>query len=456
MSNGPIALPTNTSEANRGFRLKRPGFITLVTGAMAALALKERWDAYRKVPDSAENGNLSPPPPSYHDDSDTESAIGLETNGLDTEIPNVSRRSKRSKGCCMCCGLNCSLFCKAIGIAILIIVVWNTISFVRWWMTPSPTGLENMPEYSKSLGCLDATNYYLDQEFTYQTVPLKNNGHVFEIDGGAYGTLVIAPAEVGQSDSEVKVKASIRTSNKALLDAVSVTGVQGKYSLSTIRNANGAAGCMRFDLTVHIPAGLTTLNITASSVTQVKFSDAFQSAPQTIEALVVSLSSPAATSMFLPSADLRAAGFNVDMRGGYLVGAMAGLKAGQVNTYRGDAITNLKVVASTFEPAELSRLIPLYFGTVSGTGRTDIVMENPDERQLSTDHTSRGAGDMYLTYSNAHFNGPVDLQARSYTAFGLQGTMMGPDGTKGKPWAGKKDGHDSLKVVTQGWARLNF
>ena len=69
-----------------------------------------------------------------------------------------------------------------------------------------------------------------------------------------------------------------------------------------------------------------------------------------------------------------------------------------------------------------------------------------------THHTSM-KGEVYLTYSNADFNGTVDLTAKSFSATGLQNALK-QDG--GLPYVGSRDGVDKMKVKAQGWVGLYF
>ena len=75
-----------------------------------------------------------------------------------------------------------------------------------------------MPEYSKSLGCLDAKHFFQDNsQGTFYTIAPSNSGvdHEMYIDGGAVGTLTIAPSSTA-ADTTIKVLARVSSSNASL------------------------------------------------------------------------------------------------------------------------------------------------------------------------------------------------------------------------------------------------
>ncbi|KLO19463.1 hypothetical protein SCHPADRAFT_843310 [Schizopora paradoxa] len=475
--NGEIALPTNSSENRErqkgGLKISFFGMVGIV---MAALSLKERWDAYKKVPEEP-NSNNPLAPPSYRDDSDddAESAIGL-TTAIDTEIP-MPRKTKRKKNCCMCCGLNCALFCKALGIVVVIFTVWNLFKFARWMMTPSPTGLEDMPAYSSSLGCEDASASHWFQGSTdgiYYTIPIGRFAeHEINIKGGAVGTLEIAPSD-SIDDSEIKVKTTIRTNEQALLDTVTVglsdsREPQGKsyYRISTPLDAPSTSSCMRYDVTVFIPPTLRRLSVYSTSVAQVKFADSFSNSPRELSDLLVTLRSRASKNLLLPNADLASDHTELRSDGGYIVGSVALANETVVDTFRYDTVSNLKVVTTAYrlpsDGGESEAFPPAHLSTRTGHGRSDFEYINAIGRPIDSVHNTAvmSAGDLYLTYKQASFNGPVSFKAKSHTAIGLQGSGFdtAPGGgmpQMGERWAGDKNGGDSLSITSFGWVGLYF
>ncbi|KAL5506912.1 hypothetical protein ACEPAH_6368 [Sanghuangporus vaninii] len=475
--NGRIALRTNSSDnesGNGGHDIfpKRVGFFHLLGVTVLALKLKEHWDGYRKVPTEPTATNDSLAPPAYRDDDcDTESAIGLDTS------ISMPMRIRRKKSCCVCCGLNCGLFCKALGIVILIFTIWNGFKLVRWLLTPSPTGLENMPEFSTSLGCFDATHFYQDnKEGTYYTIAVGSGvDHDLVIDGGAVGTIVFAPS-INIDDHSIKVLASVRTSDSRLLNSVEVHTPESSplppsqepstsyFNLLTPTQAEGVDTCMRYDLTIYIPPTLRSLHLSARSVAQVKVE--FDDAPRELHELRLDLASDAVVNLVLPSATLTANNINIDMRGGYLVGTLPIANATVINTSKGDAITKLDMFTTGYELPEMDKdkqsgkdVAHLY--SISGAGRTDFTYENRAMRPIQSEHIVKtykpSATELRLTYKDAAFNGKIDLRAPSSSMRNVQSdhSVSQPGGQR-EYWAGDKEGGDYLKISSPGWVGLYF
>jgi len=444
--------PASNANENGGLLSQKVTFFGMVGAVMTALKLKEQWDSYKQVPAEPNSANPLAAPPAYRDEVDEENEIGLTGPALDTEIPAPTRKTKRERKCCVCCGLNCGLFCKALGIVVLIFIAWNTIKLIKWAVTPAPTGLEGMPEYSKSLGCLNAPHFYDDTELIYYTLPIGIDQRV-EIQGGAVGTIVLAPSK-SADDNTVKVQASLRTNEKSLFESTvlsvhTTTDGAEVFSLASPVGGSRDDACMRFDLTVFVPPNVRSLSLTSHSVTQVKFSEDFGVSPRMMGDLRVTLTSGAEANLLLPSTALTADNTALTMAGGYLVGQAAVANSTRISTADGSAVAKLTLGPSAYH----STWAPALLTTTTGTGRADFSYENTVQRTITSEHMSLGNGDMYLTYAKAHFNGQVVLSAASYTARGLQG-MAGPGATE--RWAGDKNGADTMKVSSKGWVGLYF
>lgn len=328
-----------------------------------------------------------------------------------------------------------------------------------------------MPEYSKSLGCLDA-KHYLDNNAAgaYYTIDVGSKvDHEIVLTGGAVGTLVVAPSTT-IDESVVKIQASIRTDDVALLQNVLVktsandarppnVDSDSFFALSSPSTATiGSGHCVRYDVTVYLPPNLRKLQIKAKSIAQIKFSDDFVSSPRYLGSMQIELSGRGPTNMLLPTAGLAADNTIVSMRSGYFVGAIDVANSTAVDTNFGDAVTKLDVVTTAYdlpESGSSSDASVAYLTTVTGSGRSDFKYINRMSRPVHSEHTSRGQGDMYLTYEKAGFNGMVQLDARSYTARGVQSDGKLGD-AKQERWVGNKDGGDVLKVSTLGWVGLYF
>ena len=107
------------------------------------------------------------------------------------------------------------------------------------------------------------------------------------------------------------------------------------------------------------------------------------------------------------------------------------------------------------EPPTLAK-----FQTTTGDGRSDIFYvsdHGSPHRTIEAHHRSSRNGDLYLTYKDAEFSGQVSLEAKSYTAYGLQGSVNGPNKDIEPPWHGDKNGQDRLTIQSKnGWVGLYF
>ncbi|KZT04645.1 uncharacterized protein LAESUDRAFT_682490 [Laetiporus sulphureus 93-53] len=436
------------SRANTGLT-----FFGMVGGVMAALKLKEKWNEYRRIPD--EEDALGPL--ALHSPIDED---GMHT--LDTTIPSV-RLKRRKADCCVCCGMQCGLFWKAFGIVCLLLVGWQTIKFVVWMVTPSPTGLETMPKFSASLGCSDAPHLYGDSKTTF-SVPINVDAldHIVDINGGAVGTLTIAEGAPGAT--EIKYEMTLRSSDASYLDLVTLSYstpsevedpmTQSRMSLVTPIYGEAAGACMRYDMTVYVPPSIASLSVTTrgSGATQLKFDD---DSNFDLGSLYVKTYGLDERNMILPHKGVHAGLLTLEMERGWLVGDVAIVDKTVLTTQRGDATLNTHVypAPSSEEPPAVAQL-----QTTTGSGRSDIFYVNHPghaHRQISSIHRSSRNGDLYLTYKEAECNGTVDLTAQSFSATGLQGSVR--HGGDELPWVGSKDGADKIVAESpHGWVGIYF
>ncbi|KDQ53513.1 hypothetical protein JAAARDRAFT_209876 [Jaapia argillacea MUCL 33604] len=451
-------------------------FWGMVGVVMTGLRLKERWDDYKQL--STEDGRISLNSPARYSDDDAEMGAASRVAALDTDIPGARQKRKRAKECCVCCGLRCGLFWKAFGIVCLIFLLWNTFKITKYAMTPSPTGLENMPEYSASLGCLpgDAPHLYNSSTITINTsmTSLKKD-HSLDLRGGAVGTLVLAPGAPDQTD--IKYEMTVRSNDKEVLDFIDVhyptehdadkagNIKDSRFVLNMPLVPAAGSSCIRYDITVYIPQSLKKLHVQTHTPTHVQFPD--QTTSIMLDEFYVTMYATTSDNMILPTVGIQAKKLKLEAFGGWIVGDVSIVDKTTITTRRGDGTMNVRVhpaAVSVEPPKEGADTIPplpaarLY--TTSGSGRTDIsYLSSGTHRPINSVHQSSGNGDLYLTYADAGFNGKIDVKAKSYTMKGVQGGM-GP----GKPgehnndrWVGNKEGGDKLEVDSpQGWVGLYF
>ncbi|KAK7057255.1 peptidase C1-like family-domain-containing protein [Favolaschia claudopus] len=404
-----------------------------------------------------EEGRVALPngePTVYRDVEGGDEAVSL----LNTDIPVTRPKRKRAK-CCMCCGLDCGLFWKAIGIVIALFAAWNAFKLIRWAVTPSPTGLEEMPEYSTSLGCLSAEYIYSEKPTTF-SVPIgaQNADHGFDTRGGAVGTITVL--EGAETATKVTYEVVIRSDDKALLNDVNLeypsdqdTAV-GKSHLRIVTPRPDEGKCIRYDVKMYVPPTLKKLHLASHTISHVQFDP--ESHIQ-LDDFFVTLFSPKRLNMILPHNNLRSHNLQLEVYEGWIVGDVSIETSTKITTQRGAGVLNVRVHPTpSLETPELATL-----RTTSGSGRTDIFYVNKDaqfHRPISSTHMSSMNADMYLTYRDAKYSGLIELSAKSYTATGAE--RIAPFGEepqdKWTHWVGDKEGKDELTVKTRGWAGVYF
>jgi len=473
-------------------------FANIMASVMTVLALKERWDnhqanqeerAYRRatrgttsvaVADN-QNANAQQPgkplnaPPPYRDNPSADD-ISLEANvntrlldGEEDDEISPPRGMKRriKQGCCVCCGIRCDIVFKALGIVILLYLGYGAYKLVRWATTPAMTGLEDMPEYSTSLGCENVPFYFgsNDEDTQIYNIPLSTGDSSFMLDikGGAVGTLVIA-----QSDFvDVVVDMMVRTNDETLLSKVSVDAGSPSpddlpersphFNLVTPSSSVRDDACMRFDIILKVPSHVSNLTVVSQSISHVKFAEHHFI---DLDMLSIDLQVSSPENLLLPHAEVKAKTLSLEIRGGYLVGSLSLLDSANISTKRGTGVANVKVDVAEY-PGSVG--VPGKLTTQTGGGRADFTYSNHDGRMISSDHSSTG-GDLYLTYKAASYNGPVDIKARSWSSTGLLGVAKPAAGRPGSetppdsmPYHGDESGPDRMKVRnTAGWVGLYF
>ncbi|KAF9461324.1 hypothetical protein BDZ94DRAFT_1264170 [Collybia nuda] len=448
----------------------RPGlsFFGTIGLVMAALKLKQNWDdQYGPVASEDEDRVALASHSPYRDvGADDEARIGL----LDTEIPTTRRKSKRS-GCCVCCGINCSLFWKAFGIVLAGFALWYSFKFVRWAVTPAPTGLESMPLYNISFGCLSAPYIYNSSKTTFNApIGWKKFDHAFDIRGSAAGTFVIAEGAVGSQ--EIEYEMTIRTDDSSLLQDISVhfpdmtdDGVvsNSRVVITTPRIDPSSSSCMRYDITMYVPRNLKKLHVASHSPMHVQFDSV---ANVELDDLYVTMFAMDRNNMILPRETIRANRMALEVYRGWIVGDVSIVNSTSITTQRGDGVANVRVHPTA--PGNLALPDPAYLRTTTGAGRTDIfyIASKAFRRPIHNVHMSSRNADMHLTYREAEYSGRIELESRSYTATGLHSfprTLPSKDDEGGADrsprwthWVGNQGGDDTVYVKSRGWTGLYF
>ncbi|KAL0956029.1 hypothetical protein HGRIS_002202 [Hohenbuehelia grisea] len=433
---------------------------------MTALHLKDRWDEYKHVSQNDdEEGRVMLTSPTGPPPYASEEHRGL----LQPEVVEVQlgQRPKRKRGgCCVCCGIDCSLLWKAIGIVLLILTVWNAFKLVRWALTPAATGLETMPTYSTSLGCLAAPYIYNSSKLTLSArIGANDAGHAFDTRGGAVGTITLAQGRADAKD--VVYEMTIRTDDRSLLDNIQFSYppveadgsvLNSRLVMATPGIPPGSKSCLRYDIKIFVPPTLKKLHIAPHTVSHVQF-DA--EARLNLDIVYVTLYATNPNNIILPHADIVAGKMSLEVFRGWIVGEVALSNTTNINTQRGDGVMNVKVIPTAPKNEDDPEVAQLH--TTTGAGRTDLFYNTPKEQQhrpIRSTHISSRNADMYFTYKDAGFNGLVELDARSFTTSGLRpfAPREGDVGLR-ESWThsyGDQNGGDRLSVSTRGWAGLYF
>lgn len=328
------------------------------------------------------------------------------------------------------------------------------------------TGLEDLPAFSTSLGCLDAP-YVLDAENTVYTVPIgAQSDHYLNVRGGAVGSITVAPGFDDDDDANtaVSIEMTLRTNDRELLDSVLVEQHDPEQEANSFWRLNtpypgelppeggreegeapsGAKACMRYDIVLRVPRALRKLHVAAHAVAHVRFAEsplANATVPprpllapgelpadplRMLDDLFVTFYSPREDNVLLASHDVVAADrISLEMAGGWMTGSVGVRNRTRVMTQRGDAKAVLGVVAMPFIPANATGPADNSstrgtFRAVTGFESTDITFYNPYNRPMTAWYLSTGNGDLNLHYDKTDFNGQVNVTAKSFEVHDMQ------------------------------------
>ncbi|KAI0344554.1 hypothetical protein BDW22DRAFT_1327074, partial [Trametopsis cervina] len=370
-------------------------------------------------------------------------------------------RRRRAAECCFCCSLWWGITWKALGVICLLFIAWRMLTIVLWTTKPAFIAMENMPEFSTSLRCEDASHIYNPDQPTY-TIPVNSRSlsHFLELHGGAVGTLILANGLPEAADIELDL--TLRTNDQSLLEDVTFQHptqdeVDQRLTKSYARLTTpmpGQTSCMRYDMVLRIPPQLRSLDIQSQSIAQVQFAPDVE---LDLDSLSITLNATSNRNMLLPTAAVRAKRLTLSMLKGWLVGEASIVHRTVVDTKGGDAVTRLGLFPAPD---------PLYdepsaavLKTYTGAGRSEffyVLDRTSSERTISSKHVAPGKGDLHLTYREAAFSGKLQLRAQSHTLTGnLHQPTENPDGSL-TAWVGDGDGEDEMSIRTQGWVGLRL
>ncbi|KAF8629877.1 hypothetical protein AX15_003236 [Amanita polypyramis BW_CC] len=416
----------------------------------------------------------------YNRIPNNESRDELEGDSILEEAP--SRWQKRQgPPRCICCGMSIGTFCKIVGTVSAIFVAWMLVKLALWAFKASlsteiaystapnlcqqdaPTGLESMPKFSTSLGCLAAPHIYKNHTMTV-SIPFDkiSANHVFDVYGDIVGTIVVA--EGAPQDTEVKYEMTIRANDPALLDGLSFHDAE-VASDGTVRNSQFVifspsittpdASCMRYDIKLFVPPSLKKLHVAAHAVTHLKMDPKSNIQLDRFHATLVAMDT---NNLVVPHQSLHADTLGLEVSRGWIVGEVSIANTTSITTQRGDGIANIRV--HPLPPANSDMPEKAALWTVTGSGRSDfswVADRNARKRPIEADHKSSQNGDVYLYYGDADFKGLISLDSGSFIARNIHKIRDGLDeGDIWSHWAGDQTGSDRVMIQSRGWTGLYF
>lgn len=395
---------------------------------------------------------------------------------LPVSVPQFSTRS-------------CSLFCKALGIVIAAVVLWNAFKLLRWALAvrsslPNPIAFllicylqdghvlsQSIPVFGSSLGCLTAPHIYNQSSVVfYAPIDPQSQDHAFEIRGSAVGTFTVAQGAPGSDD--VMYEMTLRTDDPALLQDVHIQYPDNKAGnprfMITTPMFGTSSACMRFDITMYVPPRLKKLSVSShTAVMHIQFDE---KSDVVLDKLYVTTFSMSKNNMILSNTHVRGKSMSLEVLRGWIIGDVAVLDNTRVTTQRADGIANLRV--HPVEHVDPESQSPASFMTVTGAGRTDIFYITPKafQRPIHNVHMSSRNADVYLTYNQAKFNGRIAMESAQYSASGLEALPKSANedtsedeseyesatATQWTHWRGDKNGGDEIVVKSRGWTGLYF
>ncbi|KAG5221348.1 Cysteine proteinase [Salix suchowensis] len=320
---------------------------------------------------------------------------------------------------------------------------------------PSPTGLETMPAFSTSLGCMKAPYIYNSSRLAvYVPMGTQESDHGFDIHGNAVGTITIAAGEA--SSSSIKYEMTIRATERSLLDTISLSRpvelpdgtVENSRAVLGTPVFSDSASCVRYDITIYVPPTLKKLHVAAHTTTHIQFD------PEShinIDSLFVTAYAMSTDNMILPHDNLHAKQLSLEVYRGWIVGEAAIVDNTRITSQRGDGIINVKTV-----PTALS---------TRSTQRPRICRPLPGRAYRHFLHFTKGS--ITPPYQQRAHVFPIIVLRRPRTqnsrpsdndpnTLDLDLPGKARDDEKFTHYHGDSNGLDKLFIKTRGWAGVYF
>ncbi|KAJ3576757.1 hypothetical protein NP233_g211 [Leucocoprinus birnbaumii] len=405
-------------------------------------------------------------------DLDAEASAGLLTRESDAVMEDVTEekigwgREEKKRGL-RCCGLNLRNPYTVIGLVAFFAFVFSVYKLLAWafYEPPAPPkGLENLPEFSTSLGCQSSSYFYNDTHTLTIDAPIhpERFDHGIDLRGGALGTITLTSASTDSSN--VRYEITLRSNDKDLVQKslikMPTLDSDGRMfeSQSTITTARIPKGskdtCLRYDVKMFIPPSLKKLHLGSHTHTHVKFDE---NAKIKLETLVVTLYTNDVGNIVQASRSVKADKLNIQMTRGWLIGDVAIVNEADLMTQRGDAVLHVDVYPESPKDKENPEVVTL--DTTTGAGRTNVVVHKNKgtKRPIDATHISSRNGPMEFTYKDYGLDGLIAVESKELENIGMERLVAGEqDGEQWNYYVGGKDGKDRVRVNTRGWVGLFF
>lgn len=328
-----------------------------------------------------------------------------------------------------------------------------------------------MPQFSTSLGCLNAPYIYNSSE-VHLSIPLatRSSSSSIDIRGGSVGVITIADGDADAT--EIKYEITIRATQEDLLSKINFVYPDANADGSITRSRlildtpslpqADETQCMRYDVKMYLPPNLKKMHVQAHAVAHAQFAPGTRGGAS-MEQLKVTLYALNQNNLLVPSADVAVKNLQLEVYRGWLVGEAQIVDNLSIETQRWDAVANVKIAPAP--PADHAHPTKAMLQTATGAGRADFVYLGSKAfiRPIQALHTSSRNADMYLTYRGSGFNGKIGMDSKSFTITGAQrfkpSMMRRDDDSTPSQWThfyGDPDGGDEITVNSRGWTGLYF
>jgi hypothetical protein len=271
-----------------------------------------------------------------------------------------------------------------------------------------------------------------------RSVPLGEDGaHEFAVYGPrAVGTVIVTAAPPDQTN--VTYALTVRATHATEL-AWTTWRVDGTSAILAMSGNIDQRSCIRYDIMMRVPPG-ASLSLELDALAHVHLAGGRE-----LRSLEAALYSREPKNLLVVHEDLQANNIALRASGGYIVGGVSVAQHTLIDSEDGTAILNLDVFPNA---PHANSSGPAIFTTKSSSSRSDIRYHaSAPHRPLSSRHSASHKGHLYLNYTDASFNGVLNVDAG-------RTSMHNINYDSNTRYAGDRNGEDRLEVHTGGWVGL--